>query len=300
MRALAILLSVLSLFSCTRSDKPSSVSIVAVDFPSYDAARALCGDSVTLLLPPGTEIHSYEPTPKDMIAISNADAIILIGGESEEWVYSILGSMEGEKNVFALMEHVDTLDEELKEGMEGEEEEDAEKDEHVWTSPVNEMRIISSLSLFLSRIMPDEKDDIERRADDYISQLADIDREIRSVVSSSRLNTLIFASRFPFRYFTEEYGLEYYAAFPGCAEETEPSARTIAFLIDKARELGVNYILRTEFSSSAIPSLIASEAGCSVLEFHSVHNLASDDFMKGETYVTLMRRNIDVLREALK
>ena len=142
-------------------------------------------------------------------------------------------------------------------------------------------------------------DHYRRNADAYIEAIGDIDRRIRETVENAERRTLIFASRFPLLYFVREYGIDYYAAFPGCAEETEPSARTVAFLIDKAEELGVPCILNIEMSSSLIARTIAEEARVPVRTFSSIHNVSKKEFAEGETYITIMERNIDVLREAL-
>ena len=179
------------------------------------------------------------------------------------------------------------------------EEHDHGVDEHVWTSVPNEITIIGNLASMLSAVDPENAETYRSNAEKYIEKLKELDERIRKTVASSRLDTIIFASRFPLLYFAREYGLEYYAAFPGCAEETEPSARTIAFLIGKARELGVRDVLNIELSSSLIARTIAEEAGCGVLVFNSMHNITRGDFAQGETYITLMERNIEVLEEVL-
>ena len=308
MRRLIILLFVIPLLlSCseTENQDEKSFSVVAVDFPSYDAARAILGsdDNLVMLLPPGTESHSYDPTPRDMILLSESDLVVYTGGPSDEWVVSILSSLDEKPASFALTEHVRLLAEEAKDGMEHVEDDhdhiDHGIDEHVWTSIPNEIAIIGNLADVLSEADSSRRELFQANAAAYIDSLEALDSEIRDIVSSSRLDTLIFASRFPLLYFAREYGVEYYAAFPGCAEETEPSARTIAFLIDKAKELGTRYVLNIELSSSLIARTIAEEAGCGVLVFNSMHNITRTDFMNGETYITLMERNAEVLREAL-
>ncbi len=306
-RLLPALLILLLLISCgSAEDDEAAFAAVAADFPSYDAARAVLGDSaaVTMLLPPGTESHSYDPTPRDMIRIAEADLVVYTGGPSDEWVRSILSSLDDPPASFALTEQVQLLYEEHKEGMEEEEDHDHqhsehEVDEHVWTSPRNEMRIIGSLASFISSIDPINAETYNANAAEYISRIAELDAAFRSVVESAERHTLIFASRFPLLYFVREYGLDYYAAFPGCAEESEPSARTVAFLIDKARELDVPCILNIELSSPMIAQVIADEAGCGVRVFNTLHNVTAADFYSGKDYVDLMSENIDVLMEAL-
>ena len=302
-RLLALLLALSLVFiSCNKAsdESDSKLKVVAIDFPSYDAARFLLNDEATLslLLPPGVDMHHYEPTPKDMIAVSNADLVIFIGGPSDEWVYRVLESADNE-SYFTLISAVELLDEELVEGMEAEEEEEEgeEIDEHVWTSPLNEIAILSKLS---ERLMELTGDDIyKERFENVKSELLAIDSDFRAIVADSALDTLIFASRFPLRYFVEEYGIKYYAAFPGCAEETEPSAKTVAFLIDKAKELEAPLILNIELSSALIANTIADEAGIKVAVFQSLHNVSVEDFNRGENYLSLIRRNEEVLKEAL-
>lgn len=302
-RLLFILLSIsLVLISCNKKSEAgeSKLKVVAIDFPSYDAARFLLKDeaSLSLLLPPGVDMHHYEPTPKDMIEVSNADLVIFTGGPSDEWVYRVLESADS-KSYFTLISAVELLDEELIEGMESEEEaeEGEEIDEHVWTSPMNEIAILSKLSEKLIELTGEAI--YKERLENVKSELLVIDSDFRAIVAASTLDTLIFASRFPLRYFVEEYGIKYYAAFPGCAEESEPSAKTVAFLIDKAKELKVPFILNIELSSSLIANTIASEAGVKVAVFQSLHNVSVEDFNRGENYLTLMRRNEAVLKEAL-
>ena len=300
-----VLLPLVLLSSCTKSEATTEgFTVVAADFPSYDAARAILGGTgnLEMLLPPGTESHSYDPTPRDMVHIAECDLVIYTGGPSDEWVRTILSSLDNPPSSFALTDQVELLYEEHREGMEEEEghhHNEHEIDEHVWTSPVNEIAIISSLQHLMSSIDADNADTYRKNAEDYIDKLHELDSEIREVVDNAPRRTLIFASRFPLLYFVREYGLDYYAAFPGCAEETEPSARTVAFLIDKAREIDVPCILNIELSSDMIARVIASEAGCGIATFNTLHTVTAADFHQGKTYIDLMSENLTTLREAL-
>ena len=301
MRRLCVtLLALLLLVSCARvEEEDAGFSVVAVDFPSYDAARAVMGtEGLSMLLPPGSGSHSYEPTAKDMTRLGRADAVIYTGGPSEAWVDTMLDALEDRPASFRLVDQVQLLGEEAKEGME-EDDEEEEMDEHVWTSPANEVLIVSNLSSFLSEINEEKREEYERGRDERLEALSELDRDIRDTVAAAEGNTLIFASRFPLLYFVREYGLDYYAAFPGCAEETEPSARTIAFLIDKAKELEIPAVLYIELSSPSLARVIAEEAGCGVREFNSAHNVTALEFRSGADYISLMRENLEVLREVL-
>ena len=282
----------------------SAILPIPADFPSYDAARAILGGTgnLEMLLPPGTESHSYDPTPRDMVHIAECDLVIYTGGPSDEWVRTILSSLDNPPSSFALTDQVELLYEEHREGMEEEEghhHSEHEIDEHVWTSPANEIEIIRNLTALMASIDVQNAEIYENNAEKYINRIQNLDQAFRSIVSNSERNTLIFASRFPLLYFIREYGLEYYAAFPGCAEESEPSARTVAFLIDKAEELEVPCILTIEMSSPMIANVIAEEVGCEVRVFNTLHNVSAADFLGGKDYVDLMEENIDVLKEAL-
>ena len=284
--------------------------------------HAVIGDEseVSMLLKPGVEMHSYEPTPEDIINIKKADLFIYVGGESDEWVKDLLKDNEiPEAKTLRLMDLVETKEEELSEGMEEHEHEhehehddghkhedefgsenEVEYDEHIWTSPVNAIKLVSGIKDRLAQIHPENASAYTKNADAYIAHLSSIDQQIREVVRASNKKELIFGDRFPFRYFVDEYGLDYYAAFPGCSEQTEASSQTIAFLINIAKTSNVNTILKIELTSDKLAKSIADEVGASIMVLNAAHNISSDDFEKGVTYADIMERNIEVLREALK
>jgi zinc transport system substrate-binding protein len=296
----------LLLLSGCKSNKSNSLVIVTTNFVGYDFARAVVGDEdveIKMLLKPGMDAHQYEPTPKDIKSISDADIFIYVGGESEEWVSDILEDLDSdETKVIKMMDSVNLKEEEVKEGMEEEEEgeeEETEYDEHVWTSPKNAILIVSSIEDKLSSIDEDNEEVYEENAENYISKLNKIDEEIREVVSNSKRKVLIFGDRFPLIYFVDEYGLDYYAAFPGCSADTEASAKTISFLIDKVKKEKVPAVLKIELSSGKIADTIASETGVSVKTFYAVHNVSAEEFKDGKTYIDYMNDNIKVLREVL-
>ena len=284
------------------------MSIISTGYIGYDFARAVAGDraEVKMLLKPGSEAHDFEPTPQDLIDISKADLFIYVGGESDEWVAKLLKDNEisGDK-VLRLMDEVELKKEEIVEGMEGEDEgEDGageeEYDEHVWTSPKNAMRLVEAVARKLGEVEPSEKGYFEENAKGYISKIDEVDKDFREIISSSPRKELIFGDRFPFRYFVDEYGLKYYAAFPGCSEQTEASSGTVAFLIDKVKKDGINIVLKIELTSGALAETIARETGAKVMEFSAGHNISEEDFSAGVTYVDLLRKNVEVLREALR
>ena len=295
------------------------ISVVTTIFPQYDFVRQIAGENVELkmLLKPGEETHSYEPTPQDIIAIQNSDIFIYVGGENDAWVEDILESMpEADMRTLKLMDCVDTVEEEHVEGMQEqpghshEEEESHEDeteeehsvheiDEHVWTSPVNASAIVDKIKGLLVQADPENRQIYEENAEVYEAELAELDAEFRDVVDNAGRSLVVFGDRFPFRYFADEYGLDYYAAFPGCASDTEPSAATMAFLINKVKEEEIPAVLKMELSNENIANAIAEATGTEVRTFYSCHNLTAEEFEDGETYLSMMQKNVETLKEVL-
>lgn len=309
-KMIAFLLVALFLFPLLPATAESAVTlhVVATIFPQYDFVRAVAGNTntveLTMLLKPGAEAHTFEPTPQDIISIRNADLFIYVGGESDEWVTDILASMpDSDVIAVALTSMVPTLAEEHVEGMEVEEEEtdaaEPELDEHVWTSPVNAIAMVNAICEQMSTLNPADADAYRANADAYTAQLQTLDDAFRAVVASGIRTEVIFGDRFAMRYFTNEYGLSYYAAFPGCSAQTEPSAQTVAFLIDKVREDQVPVILYPELSTHVIADAISAETDVPVHVFYACHNLTADEFASGKTYVDFMTENLETLKLAL-
>lgn len=288
----------------------AALTIVTTIFPAYDLARALsCGTAnVSLLLPPGSESHSYEPTPKDIISIQEADVFLYAGGESDHWVEEILKSM-GDKAplAFRLTDHVPLLEEaitasmreESHEGHGEEEHDEAEMDEHVWTSPRNMMSIARAFSSVLCECSPENSGVYAAALEEYLADLRELDEAITEIVENGRRDIVIFGDRFPFRYFAADYGLRYDAAFPGCSEDSEPSVRTVTSLVNIVREEGIPVIFYIEFSSRRTADILAEETGAKELLFHSCHNVSAMEMEEGATYLSLMWKNVDALKEAL-
>lgn len=287
----------------TRSDSSKPFKIVTTVFPAYDFTRAVVGDNanISLLVPPGSETHSYEPSPQDISAIQQCDLFIYVGGESESWVDKITIDLDKSKTrLIKMLDVSDALEEEIVEGMESNEHiDEAEYDEHVWTSPLNAIKIVNAIRDAVTDIDLDNADIYRSNADNYTSKLRDLDQDFRTMVEKSKRHLIIFGDRFPFRYLTEEYGLQYFAAFPGCSEQTEASAATIAFLISKINSSKLHYIFTVEFSNQEIAKTIAAETGAEILELHSLHNVSKADFDSGKTYLEIMRTNLDNLEKAL-
>lgn len=297
----ALLCLCLMLCGCTaQPEKPhdeTKLQIVCTSFPAYDFAREIAGDraELTLLIKPGSEVHSYEPTPKDMIRIQESDLFICNGGESEQWAKTLITP---ELNTIYMMGCVDTV-EESADGIYNAEDGEPELDEHVWTSPLNAIKISEEICNALCKLDTDNAEAYKTNFAAYKAQLMALDREFRQVIKNSGKHTLVFADRFPMRYFALEYGLDCYAAFPGCSSETEPSAKTVAYLIDRVREDKIPAVLYMEFSNQKMANVICEDTGCKKLPFYSAHSVSAEQFEQGVSYLDLMRINLNSLKEAL-
>ena len=319
--------SMLLLAGCGSSETPSSgddsrIHAVTTIFPQYDFLRQIGGEhlEVTMLLKPGAESHSFEPTPADMITVSESDLFVYVGGDSDAWVDTILESVDtSEKEIVTLMDCVETVAEEEAEGMEthghahdheAEENEadseaehaddsHAEQDEHVWTSPRNAILIVEKLCDALVRIDPEHAADYRNNTEAYLEQLQALDEEFQETVNHAERRTIVLGERFPFRYLADAYGLDYYAAFPGCSSESEASAKTVAFLINKVKEEQIPVVFTIELSNDKMTDSICEATGAKKLLLHSCHNVTKEDFEQGVTYLDLMEHNVQVLKEAL-
>jgi len=281
------------------------INVTVTTFPSYDFVRRIAGDKVnlTMLLPPGAESHSFEPSPKDIITIQNSAVFIHGGGESDAWVDRILESMNTDKiKILTLIDAVDAVEEEIVEGMEEDEEEEEETayDEHVWTSPHNAILIVNAITELLCETDAVNAELYQQNVQAYIRQLVDLDKQFQDVVNGAWRKIIVFADRFPFRYFADAYGLTYYAAFPGCSTETEPSAATVAFLINKIKAEKIPVVFHIELSNERMADTICGETGAKKLLLHACHNVSKRDFDAGLGYLDFMRRNVENLREALR
>nr|WP_252198414.1 metal ABC transporter substrate-binding protein [Clostridium sp. MCC353] len=296
------------------------LQVVTTLFPYYDFTRQITGDLVdlTLVVPAGMDSHSFEPTPADMLAIQNADVLICNGGEMEHWLSEVLDAVDtSEMKVITMMDYVETFEEETVEGMEegaehhhSEEEHgdyvdhdgfevEIEYDEHIWTSPVNAMKIVSVISTALQEEDPEHADIYIQDEEIYLELLREIDGDLRDVMKHAKRNMIVVGDKFPFRYLAEEYKMDYRAAFSGCSTDTEPSAKTIAYLIDKVREEQIPVVYYLELSSHRVSEIIGEETGAVPLLLHSCHNVTRKEFDDGITYIDLMRQNVINLRKGL-
>lgn len=283
----------------------NEISIVSTIFPPYDFTREVIGDyaSVTQLLPVGAESHTYEPTPRDIVLIQNCDLFIYAGGESDTWIEEILSSVDTKQvRLLSMMDCVESVEEEIVPGMQEESgpKEEKELDEHVWTAPQNAIMITEKITEELAEIDSGHAADYRANAAAYIEKLQNLDYEYRQAVKDGKRKTIVVGDRFPFRYLADAYGLSYFAAFPGCSEDAEPSASTIAFLINKVNEERIPVVFHIEFSNEKVADSICESTGAKSLLLHSCHNVSEGEMNAGVTYLDLMEQNLANLKEALR
>ena len=294
------------------SDADEKIRIVTTIFPEYDWVREILGDKgdsaeITMLLDNGVDLHSYQPTADDIIKLSDCNLFVYVGGESDGWVEGALKSAANkDRKVINLLDVLgdSVKEEETVEGMQEEEEDHEEKeyDEHVWLSLKNAKTLVGAISAALQEIDPDNKDAYAANADAYGQKLSALDAEYQKAVSAGTYKTLLFGDRFPFRYLVDDYGLSYYAAFAGCSAESEASFETVSFLARKVDEGKLPCVLTIEGKNHKIAeTIVQNTAGKNqkILTMDSMQSTTSQDVARGTTYLSLMEKNLDVLKEAL-
>ena len=346
------------------SEENGKLKVAVTLFPYYDFVRQIAGDQVDLqmVIPAGMDSHSFEPTPADIRTIQHADVLISNGGTMEHWLDETLAALDTTSmTIVTMMDYVDTVEEEIVEGMEDADhdhdhahvhaaddhdhsnetpeehaahaheaddydhsgetpeehaahaheaddhdyvdhevhEEELESDEHIWTSPVNAMKLVDVIGDTLAQADPVHADIYHQGAASYKKELEEIDAGFREVCANRKRNMIVMGDKFPFRYLADEYQLDYRAAFSGCSSDTEPSAKTIAYLIDKVKEEQIPAVYYLELSSHRVAEIIGEETGAEPLLLHSCHNVTRAQFDAGITYAGLMRQNIENLRKGI-
>lgn len=321
-----------------KADSSDRLSVVTTCFPPYDFARAVMGDTadITMLLCPGAEAHSYEPAPLDIAKIQNCDVFVYLGGEGEVWVDRILDSVDtSDMEIICLSDYAEKLPEEYvagaspsghdhnhshaEEEMEectdtehdhayeeeetdhdhSHESEDGHYDEHIWTSPKNAQHCVEGIRDALCTAYSENAELYKENSALYITQLEELHEELEEMTENAPSDLIVIGDRFPFRYLTHDYDLEYFAAFSGCSSESEPGVYTMAFLIDEIIEHETDTVFYLEFSTKKLAEKLCDATGAEMLPLQSCHNVTAEDFEKGTTYIELMRQNINNLREAL-
>ena len=311
-KRLSVLFLCVLLLSCTACSsvniqKNSKKVVIATTYSAYDWAKEIIGDTeeieVKYLVDSAVDLHSYQPSATDIIAYKEADLVIAIGGESEEWLERLELS---EDKVINLIDCVDAREEEIIEGMQAEEDEEEAKeegpeyDEHIWLSVKNAKRCVAKISDEFGILDPDNKETYKKNSSDYIALLDNLDAEYEEAVNNSANKVLLFGDRFPFRYMVEDYGLTYYAAFIGCSAESEASFETIIFLSGKIDELGLKHVCVISDNHDIANTIIdnTKDKNMDIIEFNSLQSISNKE-ANNISYIDVMTTNLEALKKAL-
>ncbi|MBR5922367.1 MAG: zinc ABC transporter substrate-binding protein [Clostridia bacterium] len=309
--ALVICFVLMFTMSACGVGKNSKIQIVTTIFPVYDWVREIVGDNdnieITMLIDSGADLHSFQPTTDDIINMTTCDMFVYVGGESDKWAEDALKEKQNKDMV--IINLLDALEdgkkeEEIKEGMEAEEteEEEIEYDEHIWLSLKNAKILCGAISDGLSKADKENADNYKKNAESYLQKLDKLDGEYEQVVSAAKNKTLVFGDRFPFRYMTDDYGIDYYAAFVGCSADSEASFKTIIFLAEKLDALNLGYIIKIEGSKSDIANSVIENSkskNAEILTLDSMQSVTAEKVKDGATYIGICEKNLEVLKKAL-
>ena len=290
-KIIILLLCALLLCGCGNNvtNNNERISVVTTIFPIYDFVRAVGGDKVDvkMLIKPGTEVHSYDPVPSEIKSIYNADLFLYIGGESDAWVNKILADKS--VNSYALIQGVEPILEQNHN----------EYDEHIWTSPENAKKMLDKILEELVKIEPENREYYKQNHTSYVEKINQIEQKTRQMVQESQNPFILVADKFPFKYFVEYYGIDYLAAADGCAVGADISLKTMKTLLDTVSEKKSKCVYYVEMSNKEIANSVAEQTGVKLLELHSAHNVTLEDFENGVTYVDIMQRNYNSLKEGI-
>ena len=317
-RAAALFLCAAMLFSlaaCSSGKTDTAggkLRVVCTLFVPYDFVREIAGDKVdlTLLLPPGMESHSYDPTPADMKAVGNSDLLIRVGENMETWSAKLFDKSTGAKAYLDIASEMGLRlaahEHEHEHGHEHEHEHEHEAeaeqglvDAHIWTDPVYAQGMVKVIADALCRLDGSNAEFYKSNSEKYIKKLKALDSGFRDAVKNGKRDTVVFSGRFAFRNFTERYSLKFVSALDACADNSEPGARTVAKIVDTVRDEKIPVIFYEELTEPRTAEIICGETGCAMRLFHSCHNVSRDEFEAGVGYLSLMNGNLENLREAL-
>lgn len=304
---LCIILIISALSGCSEyKSSDDKLLIVVTAFPHYDFVRQIVKDTenveVRMLISPGREVHTYDPSVEDMVSISECDIFIYTGGHSDVWTDSILESSENrDMTVISFMEICSDGNHEEHEHEHEHHDADGHNhyDEHVWTSPVFASEIASHICETLCEKDPKNAENYARNKDVFVAELSSLDKEFSSISASAKRREIIVADRFPFQHLVTEYSIEYSAAYPGCSSSTEPNALTVATLSQKVKKDNIPVVFTIEFSNGSIAENVTEGTDAEILTLHSCHNVSQQEFESGITYLDLMKSNAQNLRKAL-
>ncbi len=305
------IIAIINVKNPQKQDNGNKIEIVATLFPQYDFAKQVGGDkvNVTLLLPPGTESHTYEPTPQDMVKIDNSSLFVFTGEEMEPWADNLISGMKNNINVLDLSKTVELINtEEFEEthssGKDeheehGDDEHNHSYDPHIWLNPRYAIKMVESIEAKLIEIDPQNAEYYKKNAEDYIKQIEQLDSEFERTVKESSNPKIAFGGAFAYAYFIERYNLEFISAYETCGENAEPSTSKIKDVIDYVNKNKIPVIFYKEYTTGNIAKTISEATGAKMLVFNTVHNISKDELNNGTTYVSLMKQNLENLKVAI-
>jgi len=298
-----------SLFSCSFTDdsvRNDKIKIVATLFPQYDFARTVAGDraQVELLLPLGTDSHSFDPSMKDAAKLSDADIFIYTGEVMENWALPFAENAPDSCIILDVSKNIEPICLDDEHDLDNESEahnhsHSVNVDPHIWTSPENAAIIVNDILESLCFIDPENSDYYIQNATEYTEKLLQLDADFAECVENARLDTLYFGGKFAFRYFAQHYGIKCVTLYDSCSESSEPDPATVTSMVKAIKDDKVKVVLYPELSDDRSAESIAEGTGAHTALFHSCHNLSKNEFESGKTYLSIMYENLEVLREAL-
>ncbi len=275
----------------------NKIKIVASLFPQYDFAKQIAGDKaeVSLLLPPGSESHTYDPSPADFLKISNSDIFLYTGKEMEPWADKICSSVQNNKLLISDVSQGVNL-------IESEHHHDGHEhsfDPHIWLDLTLAEKMVENITLALCEKDPSNSDYYKNNASNLKNELASLDDEFKNMISTAKRKSIVFAGRFAHLYFIKHYGLDYISAFDSCSTEAEPSVKKISKILEFIRKNDIPAVYYEEATEPKIANSIAEQTGVKTLQFSTLHNVTKDQLDSGVTFVDLMRENFENLRQGL-
>jgi zinc transport system substrate-binding protein len=278
----------------------NKIRVVTTTFPLYDFARNIGGDKikVSLLLPPGSDAHNFEPRPEDIVKISKSDIFIFTNFEMEHWAYRIIKAVTEKSGMVAVESGSGALLIPLSEADEGEK--NASKfDPHIWLDFDNARKMIDNITAALVKRDSHNSDYYLKNASKYKLKLMELDNKYREQLSKCQNKEILHAGHWAFAYLANRYHLRYIAAYNTSAD-TEPSPQKILSLIEQAKAQKIPYIFYEDLIAPRLARTIADETGAGLLKLNNGHDISRNDFKKDKSFISLMEENLLNLKKGMR
>lgn len=303
-----LLVSFMSTGCSSRSSESATnkIKVTASLFPQYDFARQVAGDKaeISLLLPPGSESHTYDPSPADILKISSSGVFLYTGKEMEPWADKIISSVQNDKLVIADVScDIELIESEHHEHHHHDEHSHREHehnfDPHIWLDLTLAAKMVDNITAAFCEKDPKNSAHYKDNAENLKNDLLELDADFNDMISTAKRKSIVFAGRFAHLYFIKHYGLDYISAFDSCSTEAEPSMKKVAKILDFIEKNDIPAVYYEEFSEPKIANSIAEQTGVKTLKFSTLHNVTKEQLESGVTFVELMRENLENLRQGL-